>query len=63
MSAIDRLKALAADPLPGMTARAIIEARIGRPLGDLRARKRNEPDTCAALRALAVSLVKTRARA
>jgi hypothetical protein len=32
---MDALKRLAEDPLPRLTARQIIEARLGRPLGPL----------------------------
>ena len=35
MSAFTRLAAIAADPAPCLTARQIIEARLGRPLGPL----------------------------
>lgn len=35
MSAFAHLSAIAADPAPRLTARQIIEARMGRPLGPL----------------------------
>jgi hypothetical protein len=61
---IDILRRIAAHPerAPhiGTTARAVLEARLGRKLGDLRALKRNEPDTYRALRLLALEHVKTR---
>jgi hypothetical protein len=64
MTAMDILRRIAAEPdRPphiGITARAVLEARLGRKLGDLRALKRNEPDTYKALRLLALEHVKTR---
>ena len=44
----------------GVSARAVLEARLGRPLGCLRALKRNEPDTYDALRRLALHHVLSR---
>ena len=50
------LRSIEADPAratAGVTARAVMEARLGRPLGCLRALRRDEPDTYDALRRLA----------
>jgi hypothetical protein len=52
MSALHRI---AADPLPKMTARQIIEARLGRPLGPLATMPR---DTRDATYRLALQLVR-----
>ena len=57
------LRSIEADPAratAGVTARAVLEARLGRPLGCLRALKRNEPDTYDALRRLALQHVLNR---
>lgn len=53
MSAIDTLRNIAADPLPKLTARQIMEARLGRKLGQINEMPR---DTRAALSRLAKGL-------
>ena len=62
--AMTRLRAIAHNPQAHhthSTARAIIEARVGRPLPRcLRTLKRDEPDTYQALKLLAIELVKNR---
>jgi hypothetical protein len=64
MRQIDRLRAIAADPRgnrAGSTARAMIEAGLGRSIPRcLRTLKREEPDTYQALRLLAIELVRNR---
>lgn len=52
-----RLRDIAADPLPCLTARQIIERRLGRSLGPLEAMPKDERD---ALRLLGLQLVKGR---
>lgn len=44
MSAMDGLKAIAADPAPCLTARQIIERRLGRDLGPLGTMPRDARD-------------------
>lgn len=55
MTAMDSLKATAADPVPHMTARQIIERRLGRGLGPLVTMPR---DTRDAIYRLALQLQK-----
>jgi hypothetical protein len=52
------LAAIAADPLPVLTARQIIERRLGRSLGPIETMPRDERD---ALRNLGLQLVKVKA--
>ena len=57
---MDRLRAIAADPLshPAMSARQIIEAAEGSPLGNLRTLKQRRPSVYAALRLLTAQRIK-----
>ena len=56
--AMTDLAALAADPLPVLTARQIIERRLGRSLGPIETMPRDERD---ALRKLGLQLVRVKA--
>jgi hypothetical protein len=58
MTAFSLLSAIAADPQPCLTARQIIERRLGRPLGPLETMPADERD---ALKRLAIQLTKVRA--
>jgi hypothetical protein len=58
MTDLAALAALAADPLPVLTARQIIERRLGRSLGPIETMPRDERD---ALRNLGLQLVKVKA--
>jgi len=57
MTAFDTLRAIAADPLPHLTAREVIESRLGRKLGptaDL------PPDLKTAIKLLAIQNIRAR---